>query len=155
MNRRRLRNPSVGTRFALALVATACLAAAAAAALATWDQARVTGIAKELATASDAFEQTVRKQPGGTVGSGDAENVFGMQQETRALSEQSRALAGHLAAGKGHDETANYYKRLKESADDIAENAQRSNLDEPTMDAWAKVADLMRQLAPYYDPKAD
>jgi hypothetical protein len=22
------------------------------------------------------------------------------------------------------------------------------------MDAWAKVADLMRQIAPYYDPKA-
>ena len=39
-------------------------------------------------------------------------------------------------------------------ADDIEEEAQQSSLDEPTMDAWAKVADLLRQIAPYYDPKA-
>jgi hypothetical protein len=34
-------------------------------------------------------------------------------------------------------------------------NAQRSELLEPTMDAFANVADLQRQLAPYYDPKAN
>ena len=38
--------------------------------------------------------------------------------------------------------------------DDIEEQAQQSPLDEPTMDSWAKVVDLLRQIAPYYDPKA-
>jgi hypothetical protein len=34
--------------------------------------------------------------------------------------------------------------------DDTQELASRAPLDEPSMDAWAKVADLMRQIAPYY-----
>jgi hypothetical protein len=146
---------SEARRLALTLVAAACLSTPAAADLASWDQARVTGIAKQLASACDAFEQAARRQPGAALGSGDAQAVFGMQDETRALREQSLALADHLAAGKGHDPTRDEYRSLKEIADDVEEEAQRSALDEPTMDAWAKVADLMRQIAPYYDPKAN
>ena len=52
-------------RLALTLAAAACLATPAAAELAKWDQARVTGIAQQLATACDAFEQAVQRQPGG------------------------------------------------------------------------------------------
>ena len=70
------------------------------------------------------------------------------------LHEQSRALAAHLAKGKGHDETRNMYRSLKEIVDDTEVQARRTELDEPTLDAWAKVADLLRQIAPYYDPKA-
>jgi len=33
--------------------------------------------------------------------------------------------------------------------------AQQAALDEPTMDAWAKVADAMRRIAPYYDPHSN
>lgn len=140
-------------RLALTIAAAACLATPASAELAKWDQARVTSIAQQLATACDAFQQAVQRQPA-TLGSGDAGHMFGMQDETRAFSEQSRTLSAHLAAGKGHDATDNEYRGLKEMADDIEEEAQQSSLDEPTMDAWAKVADLLRQIAPYYDPKA-
>ena len=122
-------------RLALTVIAAASLATPAAAELATWDQARVTGIAKQLASACDAFQQAAQRQQGGTLGSGDAGSVFGMQRETRALCEQSRALAGHLAAGKGQEPTRDEYRGLKEMADDIEEEAQRSSLDEPTMDA--------------------
>jgi hypothetical protein len=139
----------------LVVAAAASLAAPAAADLAAWDQARVTGIAKQLASACDAFDQAARRQPGATLGSGDAEDTFRMQKRSRVLGEQSLALADHLAAGKGYEPTRNEYRGLKEVADDIEEDAQRSSLDEPTMDAWAKVADLMRQIAPYYDPKAN
>jgi hypothetical protein len=123
--------------------------------LAAWDQARATGIAKQLADATDAFEQAVRKEPGlGDVGSGSAESGFGVGQKARVLKEQSRMLAGHLEKGKGHDDTKNAWRGLKEVADDVTEDAQKNELSEPTLDAWAKVADLMRQLAPYYDAKA-
>ena len=123
--------------------------------LAAWDQARVTSLAKQLADSSDAFEQAIRKEPGlGQVGSGSAEMGFGVGQKARVLKEQSLTLAGHLETGKGHDETKNAWRGLKEIADDVAEDAQRSELSEPALDAWAKVADLMRQLAPYYDAKA-
>ena len=145
------RTPRIG----LAALAIVALATPAAAELAAWDQARATAIAQQLADAADAWELAVREQPGGAVGSGDAQEEFGLAGKARALREQTRALAGHLAAGKGHDETRNLYRDVKELADDTAEIAQRAELDEPTMDAWAKVADLQRQLAPYYDPKAN
>ena len=140
---------------ACAAVLVSLAAVPAVADLAPWDQGRATAIAKQLADASDAFDQAVQKQPGmDQVGSGSAGEGSELVQNSRMLREQSRALAGHLEKGKGRDETRNYWRSLKEVSDDAAENAQRAELDEPTMDAWAKVQDLMRQLAPYYDPKA-
>jgi hypothetical protein len=138
-----------------AAAAAAFLSAPAAANLATWDQAQVTGIAQKLAAACDNFQQVVQRQPGGDVGSGDAQVATSMQRESNVLREQSRALAGHLAEGKGYDTTRDYYRGLKEVADDIEQEAQRASLDEPTMDAWSKVADLLRQIAPYYDAEAN
>jgi hypothetical protein len=139
-------------------VTAACgviLAIPVAAELAAWDQARATAIAQQLADAADAWELAVREQPGGEVGSGDAQEQLGLAGKARALREQTRALAGHLAKGEDHDKTRNYYRDVKELVDDTEEMAQRAELDEPTMDAWAKVADLQRQLAPYYDAKAN
>lgn len=147
-------SPKLGL-LGLAAFVTTLSASPATAELATWDQARVTKVAQELAAASDAWQQAVRRQPGEQIGSGAAQQEFGLVQKAQLLKEQSQALAGHLAKGKGHDETRNYYRSLKEVVDDIEVQAQQAELDEPTMDAWAKVADLLRQIAPYYDPKAD
>jgi hypothetical protein len=138
-----------------AAVAAAFLSAPAVAGLAAWDQAQVTGIAQKLAAACDHFRQVLQDQPGGEVGSGDAQVATALQNESEVLREQSRTLASHLAEGKGYEVTRDYYRGLKEVADDMEEKAQRASLDEPTMDAWSKVADLLRQIAPYYDPKAN
>jgi hypothetical protein len=139
----------------LAAFATSLVALPALADLAAWDQARATSIAKQLADASDAFEQAVRKEPElGRVGSGSAEAGMRLGQQARVLKEQSASLAGHLEKGKGHDDTKNHWRSMKEVTDDVTEEAQKSELSEPTLDAWSKVADLTRQLAPYYDPKA-
>jgi hypothetical protein len=138
----------------LALALSALSAAAAGAELAKWDQARVTAIAEQLTAACDAWRLALREQPGEEIGSGDSAEHFGMVKEAQLLHEQSRALAAHLAKGKGYDETRNFYRSLKETVDDIEVLAQRAELLEPTLDAWAKVADLLRQIAPYYDPKA-
>jgi hypothetical protein len=73
-----------------------------------------------------------------------------MQENARTLFDQSTVLAAHLAKGKDGDQTRDYYRSLKEVVDDTQEQASRAPLDEPSMDAWAKVADLMRQIAPYY-----
>ena len=88
----------------------------------------------------------VREQP----------DVFGEALEPKAelLKEQSRALAGQLERGRGHDHTSGFYLSLREIVDDTEVEARRAELDEPTLAAWAKVADLWRQLSPYYDPKA-
>jgi uncharacterized membrane protein YccC len=128
------------------------LASPAGAELATWDQARVTELAGQLASACRAFDDVVQQEPGTARGAEDA--GFGVQANARELRAQSEALAGHLREGKSHEQTRDLYRSLKEVVDDTEQNAQRTPLDEPVMDAWAKVADLMRQIAPYYDPKA-
>jgi hypothetical protein len=130
---------------------SALFANPAGAELAKWDQTRVTEIAQQLTKASDAWWQAVLEQPGGPMGEGDDS---GLVEKAQVLQEQSRTLAAHLAKGKGHDETRNMYRSLKETVDDTEVEARRTELDEPTLDAWAKVTDLLRQIAPYYDPKA-
>jgi len=130
----------------LSCLAALCVAAALAApargdAPAKWDQARVTTLARQLAEAGAAWQAAVLRQP---------EAGPRMQQNAKTLQEQSEALASHLAKGKDRSETLDYYRGLKEVADDTEQLASRAPLDEPTLAAWAKVADLMRQLAPYY-----
>jgi hypothetical protein len=150
-----MRRISKSRLFASAAALALMAASPVLAELAAWDQDRVTSIAKELSAATDAWWQALRDQPEmGVVGSGDAQDGSSMVDEARTLREQAQALAGHLANGKGHDQTRNLYRDLKEIVDDQEVQAQRAELDEPTMDAWAKVADGMRRLAPYYDPKA-
>jgi hypothetical protein len=73
-----------------------------------------------------------------------------MQQNARALREQSGMLAAHLAKGKDRGQTRDYYRGLRELADDKQVLASRARLDEPSLDAWAKVADSVRQIAAYY-----
>jgi hypothetical protein len=125
-----------------------------AADLAKWDQAVVTGIAKQLPDATERLQNVLRDEPAQTIGSGDTESFLGLQQQARRLHEQGTMLDKHLQAGKGHDETLDYYRTFREVWDDTMVNARRSELPEPTMDAFARVEDLLRQLAPYYDPKA-
>lgn len=86
----------------LALLLSPPFVSSALAELATWDQSRVTAIGRQLPAASEAWLQAVRDQPGsGLIGSGDAESSGGLVAKAQALHEQSQALAGHLAAGKG------------------------------------------------------
>ena len=141
-------------RLGVAMFVAALFTQPAGAELATWDQTRVTEIAQQLAKACDAWRLALREQPSEQIGSGDAFDEFGLLQKAQVLHEQSGALAGHLAEGKGHDETRDLYRALREVVDDTDVQAQQAELEEPTLDAWAQVADLMRQIAPYYDPTA-
>ena len=140
---------------AVAVAGLTLAAMQAAAGLATWDQARVTSIAQDLAKACEGWWTATRQQGGDTVGSGDAMDANSIGNKARVLQEMSASLANHLKEGWGHDKTADLYRSLKEVVDDTEQAAQRAELDEPTMDAWAKVADAVRQIAPYYDPNAD
>lgn len=140
--------------FAFAVAFGVLCTTSALAELAKWDAARVTSIAQKLAASCDAWEQAVRRQPGASVGSGDAREEGGLLQSARVLKEQSGALAAHLAEGKGYDETHDLYRTLKEVVDDTEDDGRRAALDAPTLAAWAKVTDELRQIAPYYDPNA-
>jgi hypothetical protein len=144
----------ISQRFVLGLAAACAVVAAipAAADLAKWDQARVTQIAQDLAKASDAWWEAMRRQPGMA---GDAMDVNSIGGKARVLQEMSASLADQLKQGKDRAKTLDQYKSMKEIVDDTEMRAQQAALDEPTMDAWAKVADAMRRIAPYYDPNAN
>jgi len=119
---------------------------------AKWDQAKITSIAQQLVPAAQAWELAARQQGPGTIGA--AEEQGSLPMKARTLREMSEGLADHLAKGEGHDKTLDQYKSMREVADDTEEMAQRSELQAPTIAAWSKIADLLRQIAPYYDPKA-
>ena len=119
-----------------------------------WDQAGVTAIAQKLVPASDAFWQAMRRQPGDTVGSGDAGANVDLQSKSRTLTEMTQGLAGQLAKGKGHHETLDMYKSMKGLVDDITNDAMFDSLDAPTNTAWTNFANLLKQIAPYYDARA-
>jgi hypothetical protein len=138
----------------LAAGVAACASTPDRADLAPWDQARVTAIAEQLAGAADAWWQAVREQPGGTPGSGTAQDYFQLQQNAQMLHRQATSLAAHLKAGDGYEKTVHSYQALREIVDDSQVEAQRAFLAKPAQEAWARVAGLVGQVAPYYDPRA-
>jgi hypothetical protein len=117
------------------------LATPAASAPTAWDQAKVTDLAQQLAAASNAWQAAVLRQP---------EAGPRLQQNARTLNEQSEMLATHLAKGDGRDQTQDYYRGLKEIADDTQVLDSQAPFDDLSAGAWAKVADLVRQVGAYY-----
>ena len=130
---------SSGLMLALALALGPALPAAGAPA--AWDQAKVTSLAAQLGDAARAFQAAVLREP-----------VAGprLQGNARTISEQSQMLGTHLAKGDGKDKTRDYFRGLKEAADDTVELQSQAAFGELTASTWSKVADLVSQLAAYY-----
>lgn len=122
--------------------------------LAKWDQARVTELAQQLSKAADGWQQAILDQDPEQLGSGNAEAGLRITNRARFLQDQARTLAEHLKKGEGYEKTRGLYDSLMEAVRDTQEDADQMQLDQPATDAWAKVSDLLRQIGPYYDPKA-
>lgn len=117
------------------------LALPAASAPTAWDQAKVTSLASQLGDAARAFQAAVLREP---------EAGQRLQTNSRTISEQSQMLATHLAKGDGKDKTKDYYRGLKEVADDTVEYQSEAPFGETVAGSWTKVADLIKQLGAYY-----
>ena len=126
----------------LVLCFAACSSTPGSADLTAWDQARVTAIAQQLAEASVGWEAAVLREP---------EAGPRLNQNARALHEQSATLAAHLAKGDGHDGTLDYYRGLRELADDTQEMLPQAAFAQLSLNAWTKVSDPLGRLAPYYE----
>jgi hypothetical protein len=122
-----------------------------AAGLTPWNQARATEIARQLSTAADAWQLAVRRENDDRLGSGSAEEGFKLTQKAQVVSEQARSLAGHLEAGEGREQTLDPFRSLKEVMDDAQQDQERSELDQSTIAAWAKLTGLLHQIKPYYE----
>jgi hypothetical protein len=122
-----------------------------AAGLAPWDQARVTAIGEQLSAAADAWQLAVRRENDDRLGSGTAEEGIKLTEKAQLVSEQARSLAGHLKAGERRDQTYDAFRSLKEQVDDADDFQSRSELDQPTLAAWARFTGLLAQIKPYYE----
>jgi hypothetical protein len=150
--------PFRGIRPAACALAAALLVAPLAAVAATppkaWDQAAVARLAADLAKAAVAIydeyydEQGVGGQSG--IGSGDAADGFRLQYKLRRIEEQTGALAGALAAGKGRDETTPLVEDVGELADDLREILQRMFVEIPLQQRVDAARAIWVQLLPYY-----
>jgi hypothetical protein len=82
------------------------LAPSARAELAAWDQARVTALAKDLATATDALHESFIQQPSPDRGSIHGEDHYGLKYRVRMLRGEARVLVTSLEEGDRRDQTA-------------------------------------------------
>jgi hypothetical protein len=124
--------------------------------LASWNQERVSKIATELAPAMNEVYNSVNKlRTGATVGSGQANAHLRLKDRVRVARNEARHLAKQLQDGKSRAETVHTYSRLMETIRDAREEGRRGFIEAPTLDKIAIAADLVRRLAPYYDPKAN
>jgi hypothetical protein len=138
----------------LAIVAL-LLAPSARAELAVWDQAKVTGLAKELKTATDALYQTFLQQQPPNVGTMQSQSYYRLKQLVRMLHGQVDVFAKSLEEGDegdGRDETVWIYESLMSLARSARLEAARVFVAKDVSERATAVRRVLNQLGPYYDP---
>ncbi len=123
-------------------------AAGARAELATWDQARVTKYAEELAVATDDLRQSLESI--GIQNIANANELYQVQDTVKLLDTASEGLAAALKNGKGRDETLPRYKRVELLRRDAEEEGQRADIPENVFDKVFSVGSALIKLRPYY-----
>jgi hypothetical protein len=131
-------------------LAVGCASGPPPAAAMPWDQARATQLAEEISRGADAWQLEVRRANPDRLGGGSSEEGMGLTEKANIVSEQARALASHLKAGQGRDQTYDSFRGLKEVMDDVEEMQPRTALGEQVPLAWGKITTAFAQLKPYY-----
>ena len=119
--------------------------------LATWDQAKVTALAKELQTAADALYDTFIKKPPPSLGSKDS-SYYRLKQEVRLLRVEARELAASLENGEERQQTLPVYDHLMQLVRIARDEAAKIFNTQDVGQRAAAVRGVLNQLGPYYDP---
>jgi hypothetical protein len=127
------------------------LASSARGELAAWDQAKVTGLAKELATATDALHETFLQQPPPNLGSMQSQSYHRLKQFVRLLHSEAGALVRSLEAGEGREQTAPMYETLMSLVRSARDEAGRVFVTKDVGERAAAVRRVLNRLGPYYD----
>jgi leucyl-tRNA synthetase len=139
-------------RIGLALGAAALLGLAspsATAESATWDQAKVTAIAKELADAVKDLKDVVRQNPDQVSGP-QRRAQYAAREDLRLLSNTTRHLAMELERGEGREATLPVYRRVQTLRRDAEEDGRKAMIQTSTMEKIAVAEEILARLAPYY-----
>jgi hypothetical protein len=141
-------------RVGVALIVFAGLLVALPAATQTkeWDQAAVTGIAKQLAEVAGDLRSSVRRTPE-PPGRRARRARLQALDDLRVVQGSVNSLARQLEAGAGREQTYPTYRRIRTLRRDIAQNARRALITEPTLGKLAAARELLDQLDPFYAPE--
>ena len=120
---------------------------------AKWDQKRVTSIAQQLAVAVGELRESVRKQPE-FANSPHAKSRDQALDDLRTLKQVCDNLARDLKGGKGVEETYPIFQRIQTLRRDLDGHGRKADIKLDALNSYAKVADLLRQIGPYYEEEA-
>jgi hypothetical protein len=117
-----------------------------------WDQARLTQYATELSDAVKRLRQEVRKVPSGN-NLVERRSRAELLEDLRLIDNSASHLRSALVKGEGREETYATFKRIGTLRNDAAENARKSLLPAPMMDALVKAGEIHNRMFPYYEGK--
>lgn len=115
-----------------------------------WDQAKVTELGKQLAAATDELWNTFRRQPRPTVGQGQANSFFRLQQQLRAIRSEARSLSRSLERGAGHDETLPSFESMMQTIRVAQDNARRVFSNVEVREKADAARAVLNQMTPFY-----
>jgi hypothetical protein len=128
------------------------LAFSARADLTPWDQQKVTALADQLVSATNALYNTFYKQPVPTLGSAQSRGYQRLKQDVKRIKSEARQLAGDLRKGKGREATTRGFQDLMVSVRDAREEARSVFTGADVAEKAAAARAVLEQLGPYYDP---
>lgn len=120
--------------------------------VAAWDQARVTVLAKELAAAVDALDESFGRQPQPEPGSTRSRSYHALDHRVRMLGVESRMLVQSLEEGEGREQTLWIYDNLLSHGRSARYEARSAALAEEVGERAGAVRAALNQLGPFYDP---
>ena len=94
------------------------------------------------------------KEPQQTLGSGQQKDYYRLRQLVRVIKLESRQLSSALAKGEGYDPTLPIYEDLMTMVRDAREVSKRTFTSSFVLDKASAAGDVLRRMAPYYDPTA-
>ena len=137
----------------LLVLTVSLLAPSAKGELAAWDQANVTRLAKELATATDVLYETFMKQPPPPKsGSTQSESYYRLEHRVWMLRMEARVLVKSLEESDAREQTELTYEMLMSHARSARYEAQTVFVAKDVGERAAAVRRVLNQLGPYYDP---
>jgi hypothetical protein len=133
-------------------LAVLLLAPSARGELAAWDQAKVTGIAKGLATATDALYETFVQQPPPKRESMQSDSYNKLGFLVSMLRTNTGLLVKSLENGDGREQTVWIYEVLTSYARSARSEARTVFITKDVGERAAAVRRVLNDLGPYYDP---
>ena len=118
-----------------------------------WDQAAVTALAKQLAAVAGDLRSSVREPSEAHSGRRQRRWRARVFDDLRVAQGSANSLLRQLETGAGREETYPTYRRLRILIRDIAQNAQRGRLTEPTLGKLEAARGPLDQLSPFYAPE--